>query len=294
MAGTHEQDVPTHDQLMWPTLKAIEALGGSATNAEILTKVIELENIPEEIQAIQHTNGNQSKLDYRLAWARTYLKKGGAVDNSERGVWSLTDKGEGLRKSDIPEIISEIRLNRRPFSQRIHRIEQASLGLDDPYNSETEDTIELHWREELLGTIKDMDPMAFERLTQRILRESGFKSVEVTGRTGDGGIDGLGVLQVNLITFSIGFQCKRYSGSVGSPEVRNFRGALDGKCEKGLLITTGSFTSEAQKEANRDGAKSIDLVDGDRLCDLLKDLSLGVFTKTVEEISINADWFAQI
>jgi len=294
MTDTPEPNVPTHDKLMWPTLKAIEALGGSATNAEILTKVIELESIPEDVQAVQHINGNQSKLDYRLAWARTYLKKGGAINNSERGVWAITDKGERLAEPDISEIVSEIRLNRRPFSQRMSAnmaSMQRPLNFDQVNDLTPEDP---DWRAELLNCIKNMEPSAFERLAQRVLRESGFKSVEVTGRSGDGGIDGLGVLQVNLITFSIGFQCKRYAGSVGSPEVRNFRGALDGKCEKGLLITTGNFTSEAQKEANRDGAKSIDLVDGERLCDLLKALHLGVSTKTVEEVTVNPDWFVQI
>lgn len=289
MTKTPPPRVPLPDQLMWPTLKAINDLGGSATNAEILTKVIEIENIAEEVQAVQSLNGNQSKLAYRLAWARSTLKKGGAIDNSERGVWAITDKGERLSEADMADFISTYRLNRQPNGGQAPQDSNATSSFEDADN-----TSELNWREELLNCIKTMKPDAFERLSQRILRESGFKSVIVTGRSGDGGIDGLGVLQVNLITFSIGFQCKRYAGSVGSPEIRNFRGALEGKCEKGLMITTGNFTSEAQKEANRDGARSIDLVDGERLCELLKDLKLGVSTKTVEEVTIDADWIAQI
>lgn len=274
------------DQLMWPTLQAIRALGGSATNAEILSTVIASENISDAVLSMQHKDTNQSEIEYRLAWARTYLKKGGAIDNSVRGVWSLTEKGESFAKSDIPAIVGVVR-KQAP----VERIQDPSkIALDVPLNvSEVDD---MDWKERLLRSIKAMSPDAFERLSQRILRESGFKSVEVTGRSGDGGIDGLGVLQINLITFSIGFQCKRYSGSVGSPIIRDFRGALDGRCEKGLLITTGNFTPDAQREANRDGAKSIDLVDGSRLCEILKDLSLGVKTEIVEQVSVDAEWFS--
>ncbi|WP_206528489.1 restriction endonuclease, partial [Mesorhizobium sp. M7A.F.Ca.CA.002.05.1.1] len=116
-----------------------------------------------------------------------------------------------------------------------------------------------------------LDPAAFERLCQRILREAGFIKVEVTGRSGDGGIDGTGVLRVNLLSFHVLFQCKRWKGSVGSGVVRDFRGAMVGRADKGLVITTGTFTADARREAVRDGAPAIDLIDGDGLCDLLKD-----------------------
>jgi len=139
-----------------------------------------------------------------------------------------------------------------------------------------------------------MHPNGFERLCQRLLRESGFTKVDVTGRTGDGGIDGIGVLRISLLSFQVFFQCKRYKGSVGAPEVRNFRGAMVGRTDKGLLITTGTFTSDAKREATRDGAPVIDLIDGDQLCELLKDLRLGISTQQVEEVSVNPRWFEEI
>lgn len=139
-----------------------------------------------------------------------------------------------------------------------------------------------------------MDPSAFERLSQRLLREAGFIKVEVRGKTGDGGIDGVGVLRVNLVSFQVYFQCKRWKGSVGSKEIRDFRGALQGRADKGLFITTGTFTSQASEEATRDGAIAIDLIDGDRLCDLLKQYDLGVKTQMIEEVIINRDWFGSI
>jgi restriction system protein len=286
------EDIPQHNELMWPTLKAIKALGGSAHISEILSKVAEIENFSEETQSIPHVNGNGTRLGYRLAWARTFLKRGGALINSERGVWSITDKGEKLSANDLPRIFKEIKaedkLLRDLSGFNIH-----SRSGSSPEN-EDDDSEEENWKTQLLNTLQAITPDAFERLTQRILRESGFTTVEVTGRSGDGGIDGTGILQLNLITFPVAFQCKRYKGSVGSPAIRDFRGGIAGRFEKGLLITTGSFSSQAIQESRRAGALAIDLVDGTRLCDLLKSLSLGVSTEMVENVVVNAEWFSSI
>lgn len=161
---------------------------------------------------------------------------------------------------------------------------QQDLGL------ETKD-----WKDDLLALlVKELKPDAFERLAQRILRESGFVKVEVTGRSGDGGIDGVGVLRLSLLSFQVYFQCKRYKGSVSPSAIRDFRGAMVGRTDKGLFITTGTFTAEAKREATRDGAPAIDLIDGDLLCDLLKNLKLGVTARMVEEVSISPEWFTKI
>ena len=139
-----------------------------------------------------------------------------------------------------------------------------------------------------------MAPDAFERLSQRLLREAGFTKVEVKGKSGDGGIDGIGILRVNLVSFTILFQCKRYKGSVSAGAVRDFRGAMQGRCDKGLIVTTGTFTADAKNEATRDGAPAIDLIDGESLCDLLKQLRLGVEVKQVESVAIDKKWFDSI
>ncbi len=142
--------------------------------------------------------------------------------------------------------------------------------------------------------LRRIPPDAFERLCQRVLRESGFVKVEVTGRTGDGGMDGAGVLRVNLLSFHVRFQCKRYAGAVGTREIRDFRGAMVGRADKELFLTTGGFTKDAQREAVRDGAPAIDLIDGRDLCDLLKDHRLGVSTETVEVVTPNPEFFARL
>lgn len=154
----------------------------------------------------------------------------------------------------------------------------------------------LEWREQVHQIlIEQMSPDGFERLTQRLLRESGFVHVEVTGRTGDGGIDGRGIARVNgLMSFHVAFQCKKYKGAVSASKIRDFRGATVGRADRGLFITTGSFTKFAIEEANRDGASPIDLVDGDQLVSKLKELSLGVKTEMIEEVTVDSEWFISL
>jgi restriction system protein len=166
--------------------------------------------------------------------------------------------------------------------------------IGDEHDSEEEEELELNWKDQLLEVLKSLPPDAFERLAQRLLRESGFTKVEVTGRSGDGGIDGTGVLRVNLLSFHVLFQCKRYNGTVGASTVRDFRGAMVGRTDKGLIITSGNFTPEAKREATRDGAPAIDLMDGDALCDLLKKLGIGVNVKQVEEVTVDTTAFQDL
>jgi restriction system protein len=270
---------------MWPTIEAIKQLGGSGTNEEIFDKIIETEKFPQEIQEVIHRN-NVTKLQYRSAWARSFLKMADIITNSSRGIWSFTKEGEKISQEEILSRIKEKR-------QNYHQNRKSTSSLEDK-EEELPKENPLEWQEELLETLKLIKPDSFERLCQRILRESGFSSVKVTGRSGDGGIDGVGILRVNLLSFQVLFQCKRYRGSVGASEVRDFRGAMMGRCDKGLLITTGSFTTEARKEATRDGAFAVDLIDGEELCELLKKLQLGVATLMIEKVVVESDWFRNI
>ena len=279
----------TFDELILPLMKALLNLGGSGSIDEIYEEVVELEKFDEKTLAVLHNpeKSSQTEVGYRLAWARTYLKKAGYLENSARGVWALTDKARQSEEIDSREIVSHV----RSLDKKTNK------GSDDPTDPATaiDDSPEetLAWRERLHHIlIEEMSPDAFERLTQRMLRESGFVHVEVTGRTGDGGIDGKGIARINgLMSFHICFQCKKYRSSVGSPEIRDFRGATVGRADRGMFITTGSFTKSAIEEANRDGAAPIDLVDGDQLADKLKELTLGVKTELVEKVTVDPEWF---
>lgn len=273
--------IPTYDKLFNPLLVAIKKLGGSASIREQEQTVAEILNLNErEVNEIH--SGNRTKLSYRLAWARNYLKRYGLLDNSQRGIWSLT--AEGLKINEVDK----------------DQVKRFVTSLDkDSENKKIDQEIEEEesWEDELLNTIKGISPQAFERLCQRLLRESGFIQVEVTGRSGDGGIDGKGVVRIGgLLSFHVLFQAKRYQGSVSTSTVRDFRGALVGRADKGLIITTGTFTRDAQIEAQRDGATPIDLIDGEDLAQKLKELGIGVEVKKkfVEEIVINKSFFENI
>ena len=286
-------NVPKFNQLIYPTVKAIKALGGSGSIDEIVDKVIELEKFGEDITTELHPDSSRTELDYNLAWSRTYLKKVGALDNSGRGIWNLTEYGNKLTEKQCLEIKSEVRKIRKLEKKQTNDNVKESLS-EEISIEETEQDIDFNWKQKLLKVLMKIDPSAFERLSQRVLRESGFIKVEVTGKTNDGGIDGIGLLRMNLVSFTVLFQCKRYKDTVGAPVVRDFRGAMQGRCDKGLIITTGTFTSEAKKEATRDGAPTIDLIDGDHLCDLIKNLKLGLEVELIEKITINEQWFKSI
>lgn len=292
-----QQSVPGYRELMWPTVKALRELGGSGQNAEISTAVVIIEDLSEEQQSEPHPGSLQTELEYRLAWARTYLNKIGVVENSARGVWSLTEQGREITEEQVVtghnRVRAQLRESRRARKKRGSQPERQDPIETDVMESDESSDAERTWRDELLDALKGMAPDAFERLTQRLLREAGFRNVKVLGRSGDGGIDGVGVYRVSLVSFPTYFQCKRYQGAVPPKEVRDFRGALAGRGDKGLLITTGTFTSSAKEEANRDGAPPVDLVDGDELCELLKQYELGVETRTIEESTVVTEFFEQ-
>jgi restriction system protein len=275
-----------YDDLMNPVIQALRMLGGSGTNEEINDKVAEIVKIPSEQLEILHNpeKGGMTEIEYRLMWTRTYLKFYGVIENSTRGVWALTEKGSKTATVDEKDVVRVVRELMKKNKK------ETTENAEEPNNK-------VGWQEELLDVILKMSPSAFERLIQRLLRESGFVQVEVTGQSGDGGVDGHGILRLGgLLSFHVIFQAKRWKGAVGSSQVRDFRGAMVGRADKGLLITTGAFTKDAIKEATRDGAPAIDLVDGDQLVEKLKQLSLGVFTKKVEieQVSIDQKWFSSL
>lgn len=284
-------NLPTFDELIIPTVKALIDLGGSGSVEEINTKVYEIAGIPEKILLIPHgEEGTTNEVDYRLAWSRTYLKKFGLLENSSRGIWALSKSNIDINKINVSELKRTVREQSRPVEKSVPA---ANKQVAEKIEEEVENTEE--WKNQLLNILYKIPAAAFERLAQRLLRESGFFQVEVTGKSGDGGIDGKGIVRVSgLLSFHVIFQCKRYKGSVVPSQVRDFRGAMQGRADKGLIITTGRFTREAIKEATRDGAPPIDLIDGELLCDKLKELKLGINVQMTETIEIKNDWFSNL
>lgn len=293
--------IPAQMDLPWPVIHALQQLGGSGSIEEIDSEVIANEGFDEKTQAILHGSGPRTEIQYRLAWARTYLKNAGLVVNSKRGVWALTEIGRDANEKSTNTLVATWK--RQKDAGEVHVLppeidyrETARRGVSpatQPKEVLATEELEYAWKNELLSELLRLDPYEFEHLTRRLLREEGFSNTEVTQRSRDEGIDGVGTFRISLISFRVFFQCKRYSGSVRAHQVRDFRGAMAGRGDKGLLITTGTFTNEARREAEREGATPIELIDGDRLCDLLRERELGVITeeRKVELTTVDREFF---
>ncbi|MFC3783801.1 restriction system protein [Sphingopyxis italica] len=283
-------DLPKYHEFFRPTLIALDGLGGSASLAESNDAVMTTMALNPAMLDVEYSSGHGAVLPDRMSWARSYLKGAGYLKSGGRGIWILTDEGREAVSMTASQLKTDVLAKNKEVEK------SAAAGDDTPStpqigNPEAEF---LDWKDQLLTKLKSLDPSAFERLSQRLLRESGFVKVEVTGKSGDGGIDGTGILQLSLMSFHVLFQCKRYQGSVGAGAVRDFRGAMMGRTDKGLIITTGTFSPDARREATRDGAPPIDLIDGEALCEKLKELGLGVETRMVEEVVVKPDWFGQL
>lgn len=261
-----------------PTLQALDDLGGSGSNEEIYNRVLLITQLPTDVVDVMH-NFTMTEIEYRLAWARTYLKNFGAIENSKHRVWSLTAKGAKMLKEknidakEISVFTTKKRGNTNIASE------------DDLVKIES-----TNWREQITDILQHLDPYAFERLAQRLLRECGFSDVIVTKRSGDGGIDGTGKLRIQgIFSFNVAFQCKRYKGQVGAGAIRDFRGSLDTNIEKGVLITTGAFTKAAKEEASCPGKRLIDLMDGEELINKLAEYGIGL--NEVKSYEVDEDFF---
>jgi restriction system protein len=287
--------IPAYSELLWPTLVAVRRLGGAARLEEIDETVIEAEGFSDEQITQLHKEGPSTEVEYRLAWARTYLKSMGLLLNPARGTWATTELGKRVDGSEI-EPLRRAYLKRLAEARKRKKKAAQDAGADAEVAADSTGDETDEWREDLLAVLLAMDPTGFEHLAKRLLRAAGFINTTVTGGAGDGGIDGVGVYRLSLVSFPVYFQCKRYKGTVGPDKVRDFRGAMQGRGDKGLLITTGNFTGPATEEATRDGAPPIDLIDGERLCDLLKEHQLGVETtqRTIEEVQIHAEFFQNL
>lgn len=291
---------PTYTELITPTYEALKQLGGSGTNNEIYEKVIVDLNLSDEVLDEPHLGSlNQSEVEYQLAWARTYLKNYGIIVNSARSVWSITSEyasGLTVTAKEIVAFTAQKNAKKREMAKgndkQEHQTDKPEDDIESNNDIEFPDEVK-PWRQQLANVLQNMDPYGFERLSQRLLRECGFTQVSVTKKSGDGGIDGTGKLKINgIVSFNVAFQCKRYKGLVSSGDIRDFRGSLTTDIEKGIFITTGSFSKAAKDEATTPGKKQIDLIDGEEFISKLAEYSIGV--NEVKTYEIDEDFFAKI
>lgn len=273
-----------------PVLSALEKFGGSGRPAEVRDLIIEEYGITESDLTETIANGTL-KFDNQVGWARFYLVKAGYIGSSKRGVWTLTEKApkaETFAHDDALNVFQDVqklqRDSRRDIADQTEDTGQPAdaVGPQDALSEASKP-----YGQKVLEQLQDLSPSGFERFCQQLLRESGFEQVTVTGKSGDGGIDGIGILEVNpLVSFKVLFQCKRYAGAVTPSHVRDFRGAMQGRADKGIILTTGGFTQEAKKESVRDGVPPIELVDGEKLVKMLEQVEMGLNPKTVYELDL--------
>lgn len=282
---------PKFVQFFSPVIEALKELGGSGRPAEVRDVIARQLNISDQEKA-ELMAGGAPRFDNQVAWARFYLVKAGILDSSKRGVWSLSDQGRTIEILSLDEALAIFKRVHAEFqNSEVPSTEEVSEGevIEDsiaPNDSAVSE--DASYRKKLLELLLALPPEGFERLCQRLLRESGFEQVTVTGRSGDGGIDGQGILQINpFVSFKVLFQCKRYTGSVTVSQVRDFRGAMMGRADKGIILSTGTFTSEAQKEAVRDGVPPIELVNGEKLLDMFEQLELGLTPRKTFDVDFH-------
>lgn len=295
------------DDFYFPILRQLDSLGGSASVEELDAQLFAEFRFTEQELAETYPASGDLIIPDKIGWGRSRLKQAGLLASGGKGIWVLTDAGREASAKGGEEVHRRVAEAMREYNRQYHARRKAALSSATEVraahrpaeNGEIEveeDQAERDWTDTLLDKLRSMDPSAFERLCQRMLRESGFVRVQVTGKSGDGGIDGHGVLRMNLISFQVLFQCKRYSGSVSAGTVRDFRGAMQGRADKGLIITTGTFTPDARREATRDGAPAIDLIDGEALTELLRSLKLGLRVEQVvsERVTVEEAFFDEI
>lgn len=268
-----------------PLLDALRDLGGSCKPQEAVERVAANLGVSDELLNETMRSGGL-RFQNQVHWARFYLARAGLMEASRRGVWSLSEVGRQTHLSDAEA--DEIFLTWSKLDQKNRRDTQSSPDTIDDLALSTVELADEQSENNIVDTLHGLSPKGFEQFCQRLLRESGFSEVHVTGQSGDGGIDGHGTLEINpLVSFKVLFQCKKHKNSVSSPAVRDFRGAMQGRADKGIILSTGVFTTEARREASRDGVPPIELIDGQKITELMQKLELGVTPRTIYEIDRN-------
>lgn len=271
-----------------PLLQALRDLGGSASPREALDRIAQIEKVPDSLRN-EILKSGQERFYNQVHWARQYLVWEGLIESGRRGVWSLTLTGKNVvlspdeaRQIFLKQVQRQAKL-RKPAGDPGAQVIQNEEAPSDTPQADQDSSLQ-----GFLGVVKALTPTGFERLCMRLLREAGFERVQVTGRSNDGGIDGVGVLQLNdLMSFNVVFQCKKWEQAVPPKEIRDLRGAMDGRSDKGIFLTTSTYSSNARAEAERAGAVPIELVDGEKLFEMFKRYELGLKPRTVYDIDVS-------
>lgn len=261
-----------------PLLDALRELGYSGKPKEVTNRIAEMQKIDDKTLESTLKSGI-NRFENQVAWARQYLTWEGLLDSTTRGTWTLTDKGKDTHldyKAAHAIFLKWVEIHQTNKKNKT-KVSEAE---------ESAEEIDLGFETSLLQTLQSLSPKGFENVCKELLREHGFENVEVTRQSHDGGIDGYGTLEINpFVSFKVLFQCKRYQGAVSRAQIGDFRNAVMGRGEKGIMLTTGTFSKEAEREASRDGVLAIELIDGEKLVKMFEKVELGVKPKIIYEVN---------
>ena len=274
---------------MGPCLDALRKLGGSGTPQEVSDAIADELNLTDEKRE-ELTASGIPRFHNQVCWARQYLVWEGYIESSKRGIWKLSLAGAKIKITD--EDARRIFLKWVDIYAKKRKAKQQP-STPDPGPPETEEVFDEtaqssgHYKEELISILRSLSPRGFEELCLLLLRENGIENLKLTKQGRDGGIDGIGTLRINpVVSFKVLFQCKRYNNKnpIKREQIGDFRNAMMGRAEKGIFITTGYFSSESEREATREGATQIELVDCDKLLEMFVKTELGLKPITTYEI----------
>jgi len=283
MAGPRKRPEPRFVRYLDPILGALDEYGGSATPQQVKEMIARDLNLPIEVTTRRLRSGLY-QYSNDVDQAKYYLAAAGYIDSSQWGRWTLTEIGFDGLDEDAGEHLALYRKLYRQFAETRKGRRLGQRNEDENRRRSTTDADALP-KNPTLAAIHAMEPAIFEYLCVKLLRTMGLESVTVTGATRDKGIDGVGVLQVmRFLRFRILFQAKRYAGDIYASQVRDFRGAIQGRSDRGIFITTGTFTPEARAEAMRDGVPPVELVDGEELAGLVDRLQINL-KPSIDEIT---------
>lgn len=302
--------IPDYQSIFLPLLK-IAGKGGDVSLSDAKNELARRFGLSEEDRKILLPSGRAFLFDNRVGWARTYLKKAGLIEYVGKGYFRITDRGKEVL-SERPDKLDVKYLKKYPEFLEFSKAKKKSKEPADKkyieYESDAvtpEEKLEYSYQnlrdelaQELLKQVKACSPAFFERLVVELLVNMGYggsrkDAGEAIGGSGDGGIDGV-IKEDRLGLDAIYIQAKRWEGTVGSPEIQKFIGALEGKkSKKGIFITTSSFTMEAEKFASSVSSKVV-LIDGETLAQYMIDFNIGVSQVAAYEIKkVNADYFTE-
>jgi restriction system protein len=288
-ASPSQAALPTYRELMYPVLRAVGDLGGSAQSREITDRVVEMIQATEEQLALTYPNRPKSVLIDRIHWACSYAKLGAALDRPQRGLYVLTTEGREILS--LPQAEADARLlemDRRVRAAQVRRRGELNADEDDPLEDETlsEDST---WTDVLLDRLHRLTPEGFEEFVMYLLRAFELELTRVGG-TGDQGIDGIGIAPLSPVLSSrVAVQAKRYdpTSTIGREVVALFqRDASAAGAERAVLVTIGRFSEPARRAATT-ATPTVDLIDGEKLCELVRQKDIGL--RIVPQVQ--EDWF---